>query len=339
MNLGSHLSISHIFNDLTMGSEFCNLNSKNSRIAASKIILSMRILVTAGSGLTGNAFQNLSKTKYAGHEFFFHTKSKGDLSMPDVFRLLLANVKPDVIIHNAAKLHGSFASRENIEESKSINTKIFENLVKELLPFQKVYCLSSYHVFASSAPFHFLDLESLNWNTSYAQEKSRQIEKAASHPNVNFIILPHLFGAYDNFSPGRAHFVANSIKRVVTAQKQSDAQIEFFRGTDRILQFSTAELVADFTLKTIFSDLALEERYINANLGWVRTCLEVFESICGIVGFDGLVVPVNPDKDPFERNMYFSSSTNPNNLDELEFLKSLRTAVDYFKRGEDVYVV
>lgn len=322
-----------------MSSEFCKLNSKNSMITTSKIILSMRILVTSESGLTGNAFRNLSKTKYPNHEFFFHTRSKGDLSMPEVFRFLLANVKPEVIIHNAAKLHGSFASRENIEESKRTNTKIFENLVEELLPFQKVYCLSSYHVFASSAPFSFLDLESLNWNTSYAQEKSRQIEKAVSHPNVNFMILPHLFGEYDNFSPGRAHFVANSIRRVVTAQKQKDAQIEFFGRTDRRLQFSTAELVADFTLKTIFSDIALEERYIIANVGWVRTCLEVFESICGIVGFDGLVVPVNSDKDPFERNMYFSSSANPYNMDELDFLKSLRTAVDYFKRSEGAHVV
>jgi len=299
----------------------------------------MRILVTSGSGLTGNAFRNLSKTKYPSHEFFFHTKSKGDLSMPDVFRFLLANVKPDVIIHNAANLHGSFASRENIEESKRINTKIFENLVEALHPFQKVYCLSSYHVFASSAPFSFLDLKSLNWNTSYAQEKSRQIERAVSHPNVNFMILPHLFGEYDNFSPGRAHFIANSIRRVAAAQERADAQIEFFGSADRILQFSTAELVADFTLKTIFSDLTFGERYIIANVGWVRTCLEVFESICGIVGFDGLVVPVNSGKDHFERNMYFSSSTNPYDMDELDFLKSLRTAVDYFNRSEGTHVV
>ena len=299
----------------------------------------MRVLVTAGSGLTGNAFQKLAATKYSNHEFLFHSKSEGDLTEPEVFNFLIADFEPHVIIHNAGKLHGSFASEDRIQENKETNTKIFKNLMKELLPRQRVYCLSSYHVFANSAPFGLIDLESLNLNTSYAQEKSRQIEGAVSHPNVNFVILPHLFGEYDNFSPGRAHFVANSIKRVVTAQKRTDPQIEFFGSTDRILQFSTAELVADFILKTIFSDLALEERYINANVGWVRTCLEIFESICGIVGFDGLVVPVNTDQDPFLRDMYFSSSTNPYNMDEVEFLKSLRAAVDYFKRGEGVHVV
>lgn len=295
--------------------------------------------MTAGSGLTGNAFKNLAKTKYPNHEFFFHTQLKGDLSNPDVFSFLLANVEPDVIIHNAGKLHGSHASKESIEVSKKINAKIFQNLLNELLPYQKVFCLSSYHVFAAPAPFGFLDLDSLNWNTSYAQEKSRQIEIALSFSNVNFVFSPHLFGEYDNFSPGRAHFVANSIRRVVAAQVQRDTHIEFFGSTDRILQFSTAELVADFTLSTIFSELELGERYFMANVGWVRTCEEMFKRICSIVGFDGLIMPVSSDKSAYESNMYFSTNTNPYNMDELEFLKSLRIAVDYFKRGESAYVV
>ena len=299
----------------------------------------MRILVTAGSGLTGNAFRQLATTKYSNHEFFFHTKSNGDLSNPDVFNFLFANFKPSIIIHNASKLHGSFATKQNIEESKKTNTKIFENLVKELLPNQQVYCLSSYHVFASSAPFSFLDLESLNWNTSYAQEKSKQIERAFSHPNINFVILPHLFGVYDNFSPGRAHFIANSIRRIVTAQEQQNTQIEFFGNPHRILQFSTAELVTNFTLNMIFSSLPMKERYFMANVGWVRSCHEVFTKICSIVGFNGLVIPVSSDEDSIERNMYFPISSNPFDVDELKFLANLGTAVDYFKRGESEYVV
>lgn len=299
----------------------------------------MRILVTAGSGLTGTAFRKLATAKYSSHDFLFHTKSNGDLSKPDVFKFLLANFEPDVIIHNASKLHGSFGSEESIEESKKTNTKIFENLVKELLPHQRVYCLSSYHVFADSAPFGSLDVESLNWSTSYAQEKSNQIEKALSFPNVNFVILPHLFGDYDNFSPGRAHFIANSIRRVVSAQERQDTQIEFFGSAHRTLQFSSAELAANFIFNTIFSRPVLEDRYIMANVGWVRTCHEVFMKICGIVGFNGLVIPVNPDKITFERDMYFSTDTNPHDVDEFRFLASLGAAVDYFKEGEIDYVV
>jgi dTDP-4-dehydrorhamnose reductase len=294
----------------------------------------MRILVTSGSGLTGNAFRGLAETKYSGHEFFFHSKSAGDLSVTGVFGSLLAKVRPDVIIHNAGKLHGSFASEESVEESKKINASIFDNLIKEVRPYQQVYCLSSYHVFASPAPFSVLDLESLNWETTYAQEKSRQIEKAIHHANVNFVILPHLFGEYDNFLPGRAHFVANSIRRVVAAQQQQGEQIEFFGSASRVLQFSTAELVADYLLETVFSDPASAERYILADVGWVRTCFEVFAKICDIVGFNGAVVAVDSDKNIVERDMYYSLGTNQYNSDEIQLLNSLRVAVDYFKRSE-----
>ena len=122
----------------------------------------MRILITAGSGLTGNAFQKLAADKYSNHEFILHTKSKGDLADPSTFKFLQHSYKPDVIIHNAGKLHGSFADKKSIEESEQVNNKIFENLLKILEPHQQVYCLSSYHVFGSSAPYNFLDLESLN---------------------------------------------------------------------------------------------------------------------------------------------------------------------------------
>lgn len=298
----------------------------------------MRILVTSGSGLTGNAFRRLAATKYSGHEFFFHSKSAGDLSVPEVFEFLLAKVKPNVIIHNAGKLHGSFANNESIEESKKINASIFDNLIKEVRPHQQVYCLSSYHVFPSSAPFSILDLESLNWATSYAQEKSRQIVGAIKHTNVNFVILPHLFGEYDNFSPGRAHFVANSIRRIVAAQKRQEEQIEFFGSQTRLLQFSTAELVADYVLSAIFSDLTSEERYLLADIGWVRTCFEVFVRICDIVGFNGVVVAVDSDKNVLERDMYFSSGSNQSNSDEIQLLSSLKIAIDYFKRSEGEHV-
>jgi nucleoside-diphosphate-sugar epimerase len=298
----------------------------------------MRILITAGSGLTGNAFQKLAADKYSNHEFILHTKSKGDLAEPSVFKFLQRSHNPDVIIHNAGKLHGSFADKESIEESEQVNNKIFENLLRIVEPHQQVYCLSSYHVFRSSAPYNFLDLESLNRETSYAQGKSSQIERVRLNSNIKFIILPHLFGEYDNFSRGRAHFVANSIRRVVEAQQRRDLQIDFFGSIHKKLQFATADLAADFTLNTILSDRAFLERYFLANIGWVRNCHEVFRRICNIVGFSGLVKPINSDSDNLGSDMYFPISANPHDSDEQNFLASLLTTVEFFKEGESNYV-
>ena len=298
----------------------------------------MRILITAGSGLTGNAFQKLAADKYSNHEFILHTKSKGDLADPSTFKFLQHSYKPDVIIHNAGKLHGSFADKKSIEESEQVNNKIFENLLKILEPHQQVYCLSSYHVFGSSAPYNFLDLESLNKETSYARGKSSQIKKVRLNPNIKFIILPHLFGEHDNFSSGRAHFVANSIRRVVEAQQRQDPQIDFFGSIHKKLQFSTADLAADFTLNTVFSDIAFLERYFLADIGWVRTCHEVFRRICDIVGFSGLVVPLDSDSNILGSDMYFSTGANGHDMDEQKFLESLLASVEFFKRGEGNYV-
>jgi hypothetical protein len=93
-------------------------------------------------------------------------------------------------------------------------------------------------------------------------------------------------------------------------------------------------LAADFILNTIFSDRESQERYFLANIGWVRSCHEVFRRICDIVGFSGLVEPIYSDSDNLGRDMYFSTSANPHDLDEQMFLASLLTAVEFFKKGE-----
>ena len=294
----------------------------------------MRILVTAGLGLTGFAFRKLAENNYSDHKFLFHTRNSGDLSDPIVFKTLLTDFNPDIVIHNASKLHGYFATSENIELCKKTNESIFNNLLDELLPHQFVYSLSSYHVFTGSAPFRILDLGLLNRDSSYALEKSQQIKNAQFFPNVKFVVLPHLFGEYDNFSPGRAHFIANSIRRIVSAHELQEPKIELLGSSNRILQFATAESVAKFTLDTILFNSDREVKYFLADIGWKRTCIDVFTSICTTIGYEGVVISVDSSTLTQERDMYFSTNSKSDDFDELELQTSLGLAVSYFKRGK-----
>jgi nucleoside-diphosphate-sugar epimerase len=291
----------------------------------------MRILVTSGNGLTGSWLRFLSN-KLNNHQFIFHDRNLGDLTNIKVTKKIINNLSPDIIIHNAAELNGALDKLSEKKKSASNNLVVFDNLIESVRNNQKVYCFSSYHVYQGDAPFKELNINSLNYSSPYSGWKSSEIQSTKNLSNFNYILFPHLFGPYDNFKVGRAHFVADSIRRICFAMNKKDHEIEFHGDKNQVIQLATGEQAAEFTLNQIQYDYLPDTNYIRANIGWKTKTELVFNALLNIMEFKGSVVNNSNPILQTNRNMYFENETSISNVIPNDFYESLFETVNYFKK-------
>ncbi len=265
----------------------------------------MKIFVTSGNGLVGSWIKKAISPN-SNDKYYFHNRQLGDLTNAEVVREIFDNFLPDVIIHNAAALNGSLDSDHAKELNAKSNLKMYKNLMDNIRKDQKVICLSSYHVYSGAPPFGILLLKKLNSKSIYAAEKSKEISLAKNSTNVKFILFPHLFGVNDNYGDKRAHFVANSIKRIYIAKKNGSKELAYFGSIDQVLQYATGEQAANFVMNTLKNENLEEHQYINGNIGWVANSYLVFNTICDIIGYRGMIYSSSNEKKG--RDMFFSDN-------------------------------
>jgi hypothetical protein len=196
-----------------------------------------KVFVAGGRGLTGKSLE-LVACRYPNFEIFYHCRDLGDLTDSRVVQKVLGDLNPELIILNAASLAGAHGSKTEQQMYSIRDYTIHENFINLATIDQKVICYSSYHVFGGLAPFLNVNALNLNYESDYAKEKSREIEASLAKSNVKFIIFPHLFGRYDSFKVNRAHFIANSIRRIKSAEENNQREIQFFGNRKRLLQKS-----------------------------------------------------------------------------------------------------
>jgi dTDP-4-dehydrorhamnose reductase len=290
----------------------------------------MKIFVTSGNGLVGNWIKKAISPD-SSDQYYFHNRQLGDLTNARVVKQIFDNFLPDVVIHNAAALNGSLDSDYAKELNAKLNLKMFKNMMENIGKDQIMICLSSYHVYSGSAPFSILRHNKLNSNSIYAAEKSKEISLARNFANVKFILLPHLFGANDNYRDKRAHFIANSIKRIDLAKKNGSKELAYFGNIDQVLQYATGEQAANFVMNVLNNGNLGKKLYINGNIGWVANSYLVFNTICDIVGYEGKICwSKNENK---KRDMFFSDNNVYLNKLPSDFHAELLLSYKFFLRN------
>ena len=293
----------------------------------------MKVLVASGNGLTGNSLRIIS-SEFLGSSFHFHTRNDGDLTNINVVKNLISKSTPEVILLNAASLSSSMASGEKQKIDNDINFEIFKNFTFSLGQNQKLFCFSSYHVYSGPPPFGKLIIESLKPTSNYAMEKSEEIRFARDKPNIYFILFPHLFGRFDNYEPSRAHFIANSIRRIVDAKKNNLPEIEYLGSSEQVLQFATGSMAAKFALNAVrdSTKTSFQERYIAANIGWKSKTALVFEELCNIIGYGGIVKKYKDEINlvQSERDMFYRANNLELNSLSSDFILELKATVQSY---------
>lgn len=193
-----------------------------------------KVLVTGGSGLIGNAIQQISSQYKGGeYEFIFLSSKECDLKCFDSTLKYFQEVQPDYVIHLAANVGGLFKNITQkvsmFEDNMLINMNVLRAAyltnVKEL-----VACLSTC-IFPDKTTYPINekmlhDGPPHHSNDAYAYAKRMleiQCKAYQEQYNKNFIcVIPtNIYGPNDNFHLEDSHVIPGLIHKCYLAKKEN----------------------------------------------------------------------------------------------------------------------
>lgn len=196
----------------------------------------MKIIVTGGSGLVGQAIKTVvtNDSKSSQDSYVFLSSSNCDLTNYRETLTVFKKHSPDYVIHLAAYVGGLFKNMNQKVDMLEKNLQINYNLVKVCheVNVKKVICCLSTCIFPDKTTYP-IDESMLhngpphNSNDAYAYAK-RMLEIHCNayneQYNSNFVcIIPtNIYGYYDNFSLKDAHVIPALIHKCYLAKKNGD---------------------------------------------------------------------------------------------------------------------
>jgi GDP-L-fucose synthase len=273
------------------------------------LLAGKRVLVTGGSGfLGGPVVARLSSHDVA--DVAAPRSSEYDLRDHEAVRSVLADTRPDVVIHLAAVVGGIGANMASPGSFFHDNAMMGIQLIEEsrLADVERFVCLGTVCAYPKNAPVPFRE-EDL-WN-GYPEEtnapyglakKMLLVQLQAYRQQYGFegiYLLPvNLYGPRDNFDERTSHVIPALIKKCCEAvESQADSIVCW--GTGRA---SREFLYVDDAAEGI---VAAAGRYsgaepVNLGSGQEISILELTELIAELVGFSGEIVwdTSKPDGQP-----------------------------------------
>jgi GDP-L-fucose synthase len=254
-----------------------------------------RVLVTGGAGFLGRHV--VSRLETAGADVFVPRSADYDLRDRDGVEAVLADARPEIVIHLAAVVGGIGANRENpgrfFYENAAMGIELMErSRLAAIAKFVQIGTVCSYPKF-TPVPFHEDDI----WN-GYPEEtnapygvakKMLLVQGQAYREQYGFdvihLIPVNLYGPGDNFDPRSSHVIPALIKKCVDAVEA---------GADHIEVWGTGAASREF----LYVDDAAEgialatERYdgqepVNLGTGREITIRALVERIADLTGFEG----------------------------------------------------
>jgi GDP-L-fucose synthase len=193
----------------------------------------MKILVTGGSGLVGQAIQSI-KYIYDKYTFIFIGSKDCDLTNLIETQKLFEKERPDYVIHLAAYVGGLFKNIKYKVDMYEKNILINHNVLKCCHDYkvQKVVSCLSTCIFPDETTYPINETMLHNGpphksNDAYAYAKRMlEIQSRAYQEqyNDNFIcVIPtNIYGAYDNFSLDEGHVIPALIHKCYNAKKNKE---------------------------------------------------------------------------------------------------------------------
>ena len=255
-----------------------------------------RVMVTGGSGFLGSYVVEKLRERGA-REIIVPRSREHDLTEQRVVRSLLAETKPDLVIHLAAVVGGIGANRENPGSFLYKNLMMGTMLMEEsrLAGVSKFVALGTICAYPKFTPVPFKE-EDL-WigypeetNAPYGLAKKMMLVQAQAYRqqygfNAIYLLPVNLYGPRDNFDPASSHVIPALIKKCVEAKDASAPFIEVWGDGSATREFLYAEDAAE-------GILLAAERYegsepVNLGSGMEISIKALVTLIAELTGFEG----------------------------------------------------
>ncbi|MEI6181152.1 MAG: GDP-L-fucose synthase [Chloroflexales bacterium] len=258
-----------------------------------------RVLVTGGAGFLG-AFVVEQLRQRGPAEIIVPRSATHDLTDGDVIRRLLADVRPDLVLHLAARVGGIGANREHPADFFYANLMMGVQLLHAswqagVAKFVALGTVCAYPKF-TPVPFREEDL----WNgypeetnAPYGLAKKMMLVQSQGYReqygfNSIFLLPVNLYGPRDNFDLDSSHVIPALIRKCVEARDSGATEIVAWGDGSPTREFLYVEDAAE-------GILLAAERYdssepVNLGSAFEISIKDLTETIARLTGFAGQIV-------------------------------------------------
>jgi GDP-L-fucose synthase len=268
-----------------------------------------RVLVTGGAGFLGTWV--VKRLRAAGcQSITVPRRHDVDLVQEAAVRQLYDTVRPDIVIHLAARVGGIGANREhpagffydNVMMGALLMDHARRHGVEKFVSVGTVCCYPKH----TPVPFR----EDSLWdgypeetNAPYGIAKKMLLVQGQAYReeyglNAVFLLPVNLYGPGDNFDPATSHVIPALIRRCVEARAAHQDEIVVWGTGKATREFLYVEDAAEaLVLATLQYD---EAEPVNVGAGFEISISELVERIVTLTGFKGRIVwdASKPDGQP-----------------------------------------
>lgn len=205
----------------------------------------MKVIVTGGTGLVGQAIRNISSSLHE-YEFIFMSSKDCDLTNYEATKSFFQLHNPDCVIHLAAYVGGLFRNMNHKVDMFERNTLINCNVLKccHECNVQKVVSCLSTCIFPDKTTYPINETMLHNGaphfsNDAYAYSKRMLDVHSKAYReqyNRNYVcVIPtNIYGEYDNYDLENGHVIPTLIHKCYLAKQNKEQFI--VRGTGKPLR-------------------------------------------------------------------------------------------------------
>jgi GDP-L-fucose synthase len=214
-----------------------------------------RVAVTGGAGFLGSFV--VERLAAAGAVPFVVRSKQYDLLDRAACRRLLADARPDMVIHLAATVGGIGANRDNpgrfLFENAMMGLQLFEEC--RLAGVPKLLAAGSICAYPKHAPVPFRESDLWNGypeetNAPYGIAKKMLLVQSQAYRDQygmnSAVVFPvNLYGPRDNFDLHTSHVIPAMIRKCVAARDRGDAEVVLWGDGTPTREFLYVEDCAD----------------------------------------------------------------------------------------------
>jgi GDP-L-fucose synthase len=254
-----------------------------------------RVVVTGGAGFLGGFV--VERLRAAQASVFVPRSAEYDLVDRAAARRLLADAKPDMVIHLAAQVGGIGANRDNpgryLFDNAMMGLGLFEECRLAHIP--KLVALGTICAYPKFAPIPFKEEDLWNGypeetNAPYGIAKKMMLVQSQAYReqyDMNSVVLfpVNLYGPRDNFNPSSSHVIPAMVRKFVGARERGEREVSLWGDGTPTREFLYVEDAAD-------GILLAAERYdssepVNLGSGEEITIHDLAVQVARAARFDG----------------------------------------------------
>ena len=292
-----------------------------------------RILVTGGNGLVGRCFE--------GDKFIKVSSSEYDLTDPSQVRKMFFDIKPESVIHCAAKVGGLKANMTQKGDFFYQNIMMNTNVIEEAKNNQveKLVCFLSTCVFPDDVEYP-LSPEKIHLgkphfsNDAYAYAKRMadvQIQAYREQYGLNYfsVVPTNIYGPGDNYSLENGHVVPTLIHKFYLAKKNNQ-DVRIWGSGSPLREFIYSKDVAALTENLLKSYTGKDPVILSTSQEY--SIKELASLIGELMEFEGDVI-YESDKPDGQMRKPSDNSFVKSNFPDFHFTSlrlGLRRSIDWF---------